>query len=1136
MRRIKLFFLLTALLAIAQGTWAGTKTFTSFVKGDNIQSPVTVKCWQVSANRVLMSMPVEISVSAGYTITSVEFRVYSAYDNSYDINASPGTISNKRPTAGTTVTVSNVNNTSTTLQSYGNYIADQIQVNYAPVNYTISYTLNGGSISGSYPTSYNIETNTFTLKNPTRSGYTFTGWTRSNGSTKQTSVSIAKGSTGNKSYTANWQVNQASVTTAPTAKTGLTYNGSAKALVNAGVASNGTMYYKVGSGSWSTSIPTATNAGTYTVQYYAKGTGGASDSGTGSVQVTIAKANPTVTAPTAKSGLKYTGSAQALVNAGSTTGGTMQYKVGSGSWGTSIPTGTDVGTYTVYYQVVGNTNYNGNSGSNFQVTIAQSDQQKADAVIAQINAIGSPITASSQTAISSARTAYNALTAEQKALVTNYTTLTNAEAALAVVNLINAIGSPITAASQTAIDAARNAYDNLTDDQKALVGNLSALIDAEAALAVVNQIAAIGEVTLSSGSTIDAARNAYNNLTGDQQALVGNYATLTAAEAAYNTLVADHAAADAVIDKINAIGSPITATSQTAIEDARAAYNALTDTQKGYVTNDSELTAAEAALAAVNLINAIDDPVTASSQTAIDAARNAYDALSNDQKALVGNISALTDAEAALAVVNLINAIGSPITAASQTAIDAARNAYDNLTDDQKALVGNLSALIDAEAALAVVNQIAAIGEVTLSSGSTIADVRTAYDALTGDQQALVGNYATLTAAEAAYNTLVTDHAAADAVIAQINAIGSPITATSQTAIEDAHAAYDALTDTQKGYVTNYSELTDAEAALAVVNLINAIDNPVVYTNECHQEILDARTAYDALSDEQKALVDATTLQVLTDAEAAYAASEADHNAANAVIDLINAIDNPVVYTDACHQEILDAREAYDNLTQAQKDLIDASTLQKLTDAEDAYASLNVAITAKPDPVNAGVYYSTFYDGSRQLQLPANVEAYTATVSGDKMLLKKVAVPGDILPAATAVVLRASQADFTLTPSAASPVSVENNALRGTDVNMEVPSEHCYVLSGADGFVGFYPLSAPYTLTAHKAYIDLDNLPGGPSSAPRRLRFVFSEEQTATGMENVQNEETKAQKVMIDGVMYIIRGEHMYDAQGQIVK
>ena len=426
-------------------------------------------------------------------------------------------------------------------------------------------------------------------------------------------------------------------------------------------------------------------------------------------------------------------------------------------------------------------------------------------------------------------------------------------------------------------------------------------------------------------------------------------------------------------------------------------------------------------------------------------------------------------------VKNLINAIGSvAYTQACKDKIDAARAAYEALAD--------YSCDVDA------------------------------VNALKGE----VSNYSTLTAAETAY-----DHAAADVVIDKINAIVPPITAADQTAIEDARAAYDALTDTQKGYVTNYSALTNAEDALAVVNQINAIGSPITAAS---QTAIDAaRNAYGNLTDDQKALVG--NLSALTDAEAALA-----------VVNLINAIDDPVAYTDACHQEILDAREAYDNLTQAQKDLIDATTLQKLTDAEDAYASLNVDITAKLDPVNAGVYYSTFYDGSRQLQLPANVEAYTATVSGDKMLLKKVAVPGDILPAATAVVLRASQADFSLTPSAASPVSVENNALRGTDVNMEVPSEHCYVLSGADGFVGFYPLSAPYTLSAHKAYIDLDNLPGGANNAPRRLRFVFSEEQTTTGMENVQNEESKAQKVMIDGVMYIIRGEHMYDAQGQIVK
>ena len=72
--------------------------------------------------------------------------------------------------------------------------------------YSISYTLNGGSVSGQ-PTSYNVNTATFTLPTPTKTGYTFTGWTGSNGTTAQKSISITKNNTGNKSYTANWSIN-----------------------------------------------------------------------------------------------------------------------------------------------------------------------------------------------------------------------------------------------------------------------------------------------------------------------------------------------------------------------------------------------------------------------------------------------------------------------------------------------------------------------------------------------------------------------------------------------------------------------------------------------------------------------------------------------------------------------------------------------------------------------------------------------------------------------------------------------------------------------------------------------------------------------------------------------------------------
>ncbi|MBR2833510.1 MAG: InlB B-repeat-containing protein [Bacilli bacterium] len=81
-----------------------------------------------------------------------------------------------------------------------------LHVKWAPINYTITYDLDEGTVSGN-KTSYNIETNSFTLNNPTKPGYTFIGWTGSNGTTPQTTVTIEKGSTGNKTYTANYEKN-----------------------------------------------------------------------------------------------------------------------------------------------------------------------------------------------------------------------------------------------------------------------------------------------------------------------------------------------------------------------------------------------------------------------------------------------------------------------------------------------------------------------------------------------------------------------------------------------------------------------------------------------------------------------------------------------------------------------------------------------------------------------------------------------------------------------------------------------------------------------------------------------------------------------------------------------------------------
>ena len=101
--------------------------------------------------------------------------------------------------------------------------------------------------------------------------------------------------------------------------------------------------------------------------------------------------------------------------------------------------------------------------------------------------------------VEAAKKAYDALTVDQKKLVTNYSKLTDAlkelasqedkEAAEAVEKLINAIGT-VTKDSEDKIKAAREAYDKLTDDQKALVENIAVLEAAEEKLAKLQEAAA----------------------------------------------------------------------------------------------------------------------------------------------------------------------------------------------------------------------------------------------------------------------------------------------------------------------------------------------------------------------------------------------------------------------------------------------------------------------------------------------------------------------------------------------------------------------------------------------------------------------------------------------------------------------
>ena len=113
------------------------------------------------------------------------------------------------------------------------------------------------------------------------------------------------------------------------------------------------------------------NAGTYTIT--ASGAAAANyDFMYSNGTLTVDKAQSTLTAPTPKTELVQDGNAHELLDTyGSADGGELQYKVNDGAWTTSVPSATAAGSYTVYYQVVGDANHLDNAGSSFVVSIAE---------------------------------------------------------------------------------------------------------------------------------------------------------------------------------------------------------------------------------------------------------------------------------------------------------------------------------------------------------------------------------------------------------------------------------------------------------------------------------------------------------------------------------------------------------------------------------------------------------------------------------------------------------------------------------------------------------------------------------------------------------------------------------------------
>ncbi len=181
-------------------------------------------------------------------------------------------------------------------------------------------------------------------------------------------------------------------------------------------------------------------------------------------------------------------------------------------------------------------------------------------------------------------------------------------------------------------------------------------------------------ITLGDAQAVNDAKAAYDAVDPAYRSVVIGVDKLNAAVARIDELKEnaasqeDIAAAAAVDSKIEAIGT-VTVDSEAAITEARAAYDALTDTQKGLVTKLNTLIAAEKALvdakkyavdkAAADAVSAkiaalpTVDTVAVEDEDAVKEVEAAYNALTTDQKKLVVGADAINALKAKIAELKL---------------------------------------------------------------------------------------------------------------------------------------------------------------------------------------------------------------------------------------------------------------------------------------------------------------------------------------------------------------------------------------------------------------------------------------------------------------------------------------------------
>lgn len=243
-------------------------------------------------------------------------------------------------------------------------------------------------------------------------------------------------------------------------------------------------------------------------------------------------------------------------------------------------------------------------------------------------------------------------------------------------------------------------------------------------------------------------------------------------------------------------------------------------------------------------------PITirATDKVAITEARTAYDALAHEAQAYVTNYSKLVEAEAAFAQLEAneesiaaleaaITKLPADVTLAHVQIVEALRAQYNAFTTAQQQRITNYARLVNAEstiASLKAIQQVIARIEqlpitITLDAQLQVQQARAAYDALTSDEQQQVTVYTTLVAAENKLAQLQQQAENVQQVEQLIHSLPETITEENRQIVERIEALYDALTTDEQQQVTNYAKLQAALNVLQENELANKIEGDTAY-------------------------------------------------------------------------------------------------------------------------------------------------------------------------------------------------------------------------------------------------------------------------------------------------------------------